>query len=51
MTPDEIDDLVDKWHEDPTITVSLRDYLRMTEEEYQRWLESSSFKGFVGSIK
>ena len=34
-TQQEIDDLIDKWHDDETEFVSLREYLGMTEKEYE----------------
>ena len=35
---DALDDLVDQWHEDPTITVPLHEYLGMTWEQYAAWV-------------
>lgn len=37
-TPDEWDDLVDKWHEDKTITCSLQEYLGLNDIEYRKFV-------------
>ena len=34
---DDVDDFVDRWHEDPE-GFELHDYLGMTQEEYSLWL-------------
>jgi hypothetical protein len=42
---DEVDDFVDQWHESPYMdetSVSLSDYLGMTDEEYEVWLHDAS---------
>jgi hypothetical protein len=37
VEPEKIDDFVDEWHEG-TNSLSLREYLGMTKEEYAYWL-------------
>jgi len=37
VTPDKVDDFVDRWHETPGGR-ELHDYLGMTTEEYSPWL-------------
>lgn len=37
-TPDEWNDLVDKWHEDKTITCSLQEYLGLNDIEYRKFV-------------
>ena len=38
MTADEIDERVEQWHSDKTLTMSLREHLGMTRREYTRWV-------------
>lgn len=40
-TPDEIDDFVDKWH-DQSLGTPLHEFLGMTEAEYSLWAADSS---------
>lgn len=35
----EIDDLIEQWHESDS-PLSLAEYLGMTEEQYNRWVET-----------
>ena len=37
--PDEIDDFVANWHNDPVAKGTLRDYLGFSLDEYRRWAE------------
>lgn len=39
-TPDEIDDFVDKWHEQ-SLGIPLHEFLGMTEAEYSFWAADS----------
>ena len=43
---DEIDDFVDRWHEDSPVVagrlVSLHEFLGMTHEEYEAWVHDAS---------
>lgn len=38
MKEDEIDDFVEKWHEDENTTQELHEYLGMSWEEYSAWV-------------
>lgn len=38
MTPEQIDERVEQWHTDKTLTMSLREYLGMTRQQYSRWV-------------
>lgn len=35
-TDDEWDDLIEKWHNDPDIKITLNEYLGLDDEQYQR---------------
>ena len=39
---DEIDDYIDKWHDEYNGNLKLHEYLGMTDEEYNRWLTNPS---------
>jgi hypothetical protein len=39
VVQDEIDDFIDLWHEDRTATGHLHDFLGMTRDEYNLWVE------------
>jgi hypothetical protein len=43
---DEIDDFVDRWHEEPPVVagrpVPLHEFLGMTRDEYEAWLHDAS---------
>jgi hypothetical protein len=36
---DEIDDFVERWHEDASVTQPIHEFLGMTKEEYALWVE------------
>ena len=38
VSPDDIDDFIDNWHEDGDITLELHEYLGMTWDEYESWV-------------
>lgn len=38
-TDEEIDNLIDEWHNDPRITKPLHEFLGWTWLEYKRWVE------------
>jgi hypothetical protein len=42
MTNEELDDLVDRWHNGEGEGLELHEYLGMTWEEYEQWLTSPS---------
>lgn len=35
-TDDEWDDLIEEWHNDPDTTITLKEYLGLDDEQYQR---------------
>jgi len=39
VVQDEIDDYIDLWHEDEMATEPLHDFLGMTKDEYDLWVE------------
>ncbi|MCC2608002.1 hypothetical protein [Planctobacterium marinum] len=48
---DEIDDYVDKWHEDEESPQELHEYLGMTEKEYGYWICKPSLLPFIISSR
>jgi len=42
VTESEIDDYIDKWHEDERIKCSLNEYLGMSWDEYSLWATKPS---------
>lgn len=48
---DEIDEFIDKWHEDEETTLELHDYLGMSWEEYSVWATRPSILPFILSAK
>ena len=42
MTDEEIDNLIDEWHNDQETTLSLHEYLGWTWEQYARYVESGT---------
>ncbi len=38
VKPDEIDDYIDKWHDEYSGSDTLEDYLGMTEQQYNEWV-------------
>jgi len=40
VTKDNIDDLIDSWHESDT-EQKLHEYLRLTLEQYSQWVETN----------
>lgn len=38
---DDIDDYIDKWHDEYQGNLKLYEYLGMTEDEYEKWLTNS----------
>jgi hypothetical protein len=51
----DIDDFVDAWHEAPdgstAAALGLAEYLGMTEDEYQLWVEHPDSLGFIASVQ
>jgi hypothetical protein len=49
----DIDDFVDAWHDEPegsaTSSMSLAEYLGMTDDEYQLWVEHPSSLRFIAA--
>lgn len=49
----DIDDFVDAWHEAPdgsaAASLGLAEYLGMTEDEYQLWVEQPDSLGFIAA--
>lgn len=39
-TMDEWDDMAEEWHNDPTIELSLREYMELNEIEYLRYVHN-----------
>ena len=39
---DEIDDYIDKWHDEYNGNLKLHEYLGMTDDEYNQWLTNPS---------
>lgn len=42
MTNDDLDDLVDQWHDSPDDGVSLQQFLGMTDEEFDPWARDAT---------
>lgn len=40
LTDDEINELIEKWHNDKETTLKLHEYLGMTWNEYAVWVQS-----------
>lgn len=40
--PNDVDLYISKWHDDPTTTLKLHEYLGLTWEEYKRWAEDAN---------
>lgn len=48
---DEIDDFVERWHEDEETPLELHEYLGMTWEEYSLWSTRPSILPFILSAR
>jgi hypothetical protein len=48
---DEIDDFVDRWHDDDSLHVELHEYLGMSWEEYSIWATRPSILPFIFSAR
>lgn len=48
---DEIDDFIDKWHDNDEIDVELHDYLGMSWDEYSVWATRPSILPFILSAR
>ena len=42
-TVDEIDDYIEKWHEEDDYDCELSEYLGMTKDEYEDWFRNPSY--------
>lgn len=45
-TSEEVEDMVDAWHRDPT-TKAIHEFLGWTWEQYARWVETNQVPGCV----
>ena len=50
MNSDEVDNLIDKWH-DSDSTLELYEYLGWTQQEYTKFVESSEVPQRINDIK
>lgn len=48
---DEIDDFVEKWHDDSEMKIDLHEYLGMSWEEYSIWATKPSILPFILSAR